>query len=76
MGVEPDEFELEMIKARQLKDADRLPKQNVNSINISGPDYSHLLNAQQQKFNSLQLENERLKHFLPDSYTEMRLREK
>jgi hypothetical protein len=24
----------------------------------------------------LQLENERLKHFLPDSYTEMRLREK
>lgn len=24
----------------------------------------------------MQLENERLKHFLPDSYTEMRLREK
>lgn len=26
MRVEPDEFELEMIKARQLKDAERIPK--------------------------------------------------
>jgi hypothetical protein len=47
LGVEPDEFEMEMIKARQLKDLDRQPKQNVNSINITSPDYSHLLNAQQ-----------------------------
>lgn len=31
---------------------------------------------QEAKFNQLQLENERLKHFLPDSYTEMRLRER
>lgn len=31
---------------------------------------------QEHKFNELQSENERLKHFLPDSYTEMRLREK
>jgi len=45
LGMEPDEFEIEMIKARQLKDLDRQPKQNVNSINITSPDYSHLLNA-------------------------------
>lgn len=35
-----------------------------------------LLKQQQHKFNQLQQENERLKHFLPDSYTEMRMREK
>lgn len=35
-----------------------------------------MLKMQESKFNELKYENERLKHFLPDSYTEMRLREK
>ena len=43
---------------------------------MEGLDYAHLVKQQEAKFNHLQLENERLKHFLPDSYTEMRLREK
>lgn len=38
--------------------------------------YALLLKQQELKFNQLQVENERLKHFLPDSYTEMRLRER
>ena len=40
------------------------------------PDFLLMLKMQENKFNELQYENERLKHFLPDSYTEMRLREK
>ena len=40
-----------------------------------GPvDYAEMIKQQEQRFTSLQVENERLKHFLPDSYTEMRLK--
>jgi hypothetical protein len=74
--VEPDEYEKELITARKMRDADRSPSLNVNSLNLEGNDYHNLLKAQEQKFNNLQVENQRLKHFLPDSYTEMRLREK
>lgn len=32
-----------------------------------------MLKAQELRFTNMQLENERLKHFLPESYTEMRI---
>lgn len=46
-----------------------------NEITLSDH-YISLIKQHEQKFNELTLENERLKHFLPDSYTEMRLRER
>lgn len=39
-------------------------------------DYEEMLRAQEMRFTNMQLENERLKHFLPESYTEMRLKMK
>jgi len=39
-------------------------------------DITDVLRKQEAKFNELQIENQRLKHFLPDSYTEMKFREK
>jgi len=51
-------------------------KPNVNKLNLDPTDYLTVMKQQANKFNELQQENERLKHFLPDSYTEMRLREK
>lgn len=50
-------------------------KKNINEM-LDKDNYALLLKQQELKFNQLQVENERLKHFLPDSYTEMRLRER
>jgi hypothetical protein len=38
--------------------------------------YISMVKQHEQKAHELTLENERLRHFLPDSYTEMRLRER
>ena len=39
-------------------------------------DYEDMLRAQESRFNLLQKENDRLKGLLPDSYTEMRQKNK
>ena len=36
----------------------------------------HMIKVQEQRYRLLQEENDRLRHFLPDSYTEMRMRDK
>lgn len=36
----------------------------------------HMMKVQEQRNKQLQEENDRLRHFLPDSYTEMRMRDK
>ena len=84
-----DRFDLES-NTHKTNEKGKLPSYPIDSIrpNNSSPlligdynnqapqDFTKLLLHQEAKFNQLQLENERLKHFLPDSYTEMRLRER
>jgi hypothetical protein len=74
------------VKEGSQQPADKPPQSGVkseikqttqqNDMNLDNSVYLMKLREQDQKLATLQIENERLRHFLPDSYTEMRLKEK